>query len=1500
MIYRIPVLAGLNLHRPEIEKKSRCIVQMKDSQTILSSLANTDTRARSNRTTGEGTKTFAFDRSYWSFNRSDGHYTGQAGLFTDLGQPLLENAFKGYNNCIFAYGQTGSGKSYSMMGFGEESGIIPRICCSMFEQIERNQADKNLKYTVEVSYLEIYNERVRDLLNPATKGNLKVREHPSTGPYVEDLASLVVRSFKEIENLMDEGNKARTVAATNMNETSSRSHAVFTLTLTQRIHDVETSVDTEKVAKISLVDLAGSERANSTGATGARLKEGAEINRSLSTLGRVIAALADLSTGKKRNTSIIPYRDSVLTWLLKDSLGGNSLTAMIAAISPADINYEETLSTLRYADSAKRIKNHAVVNEDPNARMIRELKEELAQLRSKLISSDPTSPEVEGYRKPDAPLEQQFVSITQPDGELKQVSKADIVEQLGQSEKLYRDLNQTWEEKLVKTEKIQREREAALEELGISIEKNFVGLSTPKKMPHLVNLSDDPLLAECLVYNLKPGVTTLGNASSSLNIDIRLNGTRILDRHCTFTNYDDMVFLAPIESASVLVNGTKIEKQKRLRSGYRIIIGDFHIFRFNNPQEARAERAEQVYSDERRQSVIDGRPLSSLSIMSLADKVKSANNSTDTEERSNPNKTLSPTSPSTGNVGSSDGDAQENKPVAIAADNISPSPSLTSRAELQSTKDNNAVPKEGTSKAESQNSPNLELASTDPHAAESEKAQIEEKNDVLDGMKRETLSGRKQNPFNTKETKLILKVLNIWKQRKDVAMGEEIFKNVSLLKEAQILSQILHEDLHFQFTVVDSESLTLSSYDMVLNKISSNMDEELEIKAKPCVAVRVSNFRKLIINVWSLERLRRHVRLMRQIHQYTHNPEYLQHLRVENEISGPCLPTYSHIGDADVPLTAVFDLCVRDLNVEVTSPHTFAVIGMLKLSLEPSSVQGASQAFGFNVILHEMSGFTESEGTDVHAQIYMMGSTEDGGASSTQQISGFNEHPLQFGSVHSMRIATDQRRNTSLRVSVFARVSKVHIEKLISWDNIRDVETMSQSIDGSGSRLAESAYIAEEQHELFTRIQILEISENGDYSPSEVMYSGMVKDDVFHLRQGLQRRIKVKLVQNSARQWDWEGMTNLKMSKVRLLDLKGTVMQMENINSEVDLKILSTPATLRNSDGTCEAGFVCQWDSSAHGSPILDKVTLENYNVQATLSWQVLCENATRPSLFSVDLTFKIRSRFYLQHTSLFSQLWRPTKPKTSKTGIFVANVRPATLNRLSDLWRAKVDVYINGEEVLTDWMPRMASLVEDYLSNISRRQRILDLESVQSQVSRQAKESGFVKENAGETFDKRQEELLKRVLRLWKTESKEGSHILKGIVTPPEDAARSAEEANRLARGKVFVSVQFVQRNPITCKSGYVMMPDRSSTRWLKRFIELRIPYIHVFSVSSGEELNAINLTHSRIDHQPQIERILSLKESSIFAIYAPHNSYLFFARTEQEKIEWIISINQIYSRDL
>jgi hypothetical protein len=314
-------------------------------------------------------KSFTFDNSFWSHSKDDRHYAHQEDVYNSLGEGFLDHNFEGYHTCIFAYGQTGSGKSYTMMGTPEQPGLIPRTCEDLFQRIEAAQNDTpNISYHVRVSYFEVYNEHVRDLLVPVVPNQapyyLKIRESPIEGPYVKDLTEMPVRNFGEILRYMKAGDASRTTASTKMNDTSSRSHAVFTIMLKQIHHDMETDETTERSSRIRLVDLAGSERAKSTEATGARLREGSNINKSLTTLGRVIAALADPKQGRpgKRSKDIVPYRDSILTWLLKDSLGGNSKTAMIACIAPSD--YEETLSTLRYADQAKRIRTRAVVNQD--------------------------------------------------------------------------------------------------------------------------------------------------------------------------------------------------------------------------------------------------------------------------------------------------------------------------------------------------------------------------------------------------------------------------------------------------------------------------------------------------------------------------------------------------------------------------------------------------------------------------------------------------------------------------------------------------------------------------------------------------------------------------------------------------------------------------------------------------------------------------------------------------------------------------------------------------------------------------------------------------------------------------------------------------------------------------------------------------------------------------------------------------------------------------------
>ncbi|XP_030873330.1 kinesin-like protein KIF1A isoform X14 [Leptonychotes weddellii] len=595
----------------EMSRDSKCIIQMSGSTTTIVNPKQPK----------ETPKSFSFDYSYWSHTSpEDINYASQKQVYRDIGEEMLQHAFEGYNVCIFAYGQTGAGKSYTMMGKQEkdQQGIIPQLCEDLFSRINDTTND-NMSYSVEVSYMEIYCERVRDLLNPKNKGNLRVREHPLMGPYVEDLSKLAVTSYNDIQDLMDSGNKARTVAATNMNETSSRSHAVFNIIFTQKRHDAETNITTEKVSKISLVDLAGSERADSTGAKGTRLKEGANINKSLTTLGKVISALAEMDSGpnknkKKKKTDFIPYRDSVLTWLLRENLGGNSRTAMVAALSPADINYDETLSTLRYADRAKQIRCNAVINEDPNNKLIRELKDEVTRLRD-LLYAQGLGDITDTNTVPGGPKLTNALVGMSPSSSLSALSSRaasvsslherilfapgseEAIERLKETEKIIAELNETWEEKLRRTEAIRMEREALLAEMGVAMREDggTLGVFSPKKTPHLVNLNEDPLMSECLLYYIKDGITRVGREDAERRQDIVLSGHFIKEEHCVFRSdsrggSEAVVTLEPCEGADTYVNGKKVTEPSILRSGNRIIMGKSHVFRFNHPEQARQER----------------------------------------------------------------------------------------------------------------------------------------------------------------------------------------------------------------------------------------------------------------------------------------------------------------------------------------------------------------------------------------------------------------------------------------------------------------------------------------------------------------------------------------------------------------------------------------------------------------------------------------------------------------------------------------------------------------------------------------------------------------------------------------------------------------------------------------------------------------------------------------------------------------------------------------------
>lgn len=342
----------------------------------------------------------------------------------------------------------------------------------------------------------------------------------------------------------------RTTASTQMNDTSSRSHAIFTITFAKAgfIEDMPS----ETVSKIHLVDLAGSERCNATGATGQRLKEGGHINKSLVTLGSVISALAEQSQSTNLKKSVyIPYRDSILTWLLKDSLGGNSKTIMIAAISPADCNYSETLSTLRYANRAKNIINKPTINEDPNVKLIRDLRDEIKKLKTMLTGGEE-------------------IRLLMPEKVFEDILKKEAQEKV---------LTEEWTEKWREAQNILRQQKA----LGLRM--SGVGVVLDSEVPHLIGIQDD-ISTGVTLYSLKEGETFIGSDNATKVQDIILNGVGINPEHCSIRLENGIATIYPNSNAQCWLNAYLIDEPTRISQGDILLLGRTNMFRYNNPMEA--------------------------------------------------------------------------------------------------------------------------------------------------------------------------------------------------------------------------------------------------------------------------------------------------------------------------------------------------------------------------------------------------------------------------------------------------------------------------------------------------------------------------------------------------------------------------------------------------------------------------------------------------------------------------------------------------------------------------------------------------------------------------------------------------------------------------------------------------------------------------------------------------------------------------------------------------
>ncbi|XP_026966038.1 kinesin-like protein KIF1B isoform X8 [Sagmatias obliquidens] len=1359
----------------ETSKESKCIIQMQGNSTSIINPKNPK----------EAPKSFSFDYSYWSHTSpEDPCFASQNRVYNDIGKEMLLHAFEGYNVCIFAYGQTGAGKSYTMMGKQEESqaGIIPQLCEELFEKINDN-CNEEMSYSVEVSYMEIYCERVRDLLNPKNKGNLRVREHPLLGPYVEDLSKLAVTSYTDIADLMDAGNKARTVAATNMNETSSRSHAVFTIVFTQKKHDTETNLSTEKVSKISLVDLAGSERADSTGAKGTRLKEGANINKSLTTLGKVISALAEVSK-KKKKTDFIPYRDSVLTWLLRENLGGNSRTAMVAALSPADINYDETLSTLRYADRAKQIKCNAVINEDPNAKLVRELKEEVTRLKDLLraqglgdiidtsmgsLTSSPSSCSLNSQVGLTSVTSIQERIMSTPGGE-------EAIERLKESEKIIAELNETWEEKLRKTEAIRMEREALLAEMGVAIREDggTLGVFSPKKTPHLVNLNEDPLMSECLLYYIKDGITRVGQADAERRQDIVLSGAHIKEEHCIFRSErnnsgDVIVTLEPCERSETYVNGKRVAQPVQLRSGNRIIMGKNHVFRFNHPEQARAER-EKTPSAETPSEPVDW----TFAQRELLEK-QGIDMKQEMEKRLQEMEILY-------------------KKEKEEADLLLEQQRLDYESKLQ------ALQKQ------------VETRSLAAETTEEE----EEEEEV---------------PWTQHEFELAQWAFRKWKSHQFTSLRDLLWGNAVYLKEANAISVELKKKVQFQFVLLTD---TLYS-PLPPELLPTEMEKTQEDRPFPrtVVAVEVQDLKNGATHYWSLAKLKQRLDLMREM--YDRAGEMASSAQDESETtmtgSDPFYDRFHWfklVGRAFVYLSNLLypvplihrvavvsekgevrgflRVAVQAIAADEEAPDygsgirqsgtakisfdneyfnqsDFSSVAMTRsgLSLEELRiVEGQGQSSEVITPPEEISRMNDLDlksGTLLDGKMVMEGFSEEIGNHlklgsaftfrvTVLQASGilpeyadifcqfnflhrhdeaFSTEPLKnngrgspLGFYHVQNIAVevtesfvDYIKTKPIVFEVFGHYQQhpLHLQgqelnsppqpsrrffpppmPLSKPVPATKLNTMSKTSLGQSMS----------KYDLLVWFEISELEPTGEYIPAVVDHTaGLPCQGTFLLHQGIQRRITVTIIHEKGSELHWKDVRELVGGRIR----NKAEVDEATVDAILSLNIISAKylKSSHNSSRTFYR-FEAVWDSSLHNSLLLNRVTPYGEKIYMTLSAYLELDHCIQPAVITKDVCMVFYSRDAKispprSLRSLFGSGYSKSPDSNRVTGIYELSLckmadtgSPGMQRRRRKILDTSV-AYVRGEENLAGWRPRGDSLILEHQWDLEKLELLHEVE---------------------------------------------------------------------------------------------------------------------------------------------------------------------------------------------
>uniref|UniRef100_A0A8C2WK97 plus-end-directed kinesin ATPase n=1 Tax=Cyclopterus lumpus TaxID=8103 RepID=A0A8C2WK97_CYCLU len=1473
----------------EMGKDSKCIIQMQGkTTTILNPKAPK-----------EPAKTFSFDYSYWSHTTpEDTSFASQNLVYNDIGKEMLAHAFEGYNVCIFAYGQTGSGKSYTMMGRQEEGqeGIIPMVCALELIILFCVCCPHSI---IPVRLTSIILETRFPLIGvkPSDDNN---QDH--------ELSINITKVIKQQPYVRPD----RTVAATNMNETSSRSHAVFTIVFTQKKHDSETDLSTEKVSKISLVDLAGSERADSTGATGTRLKEGANINKSLTTLGKVISALAEVvSSKKKKKTDFIPYRDSVLTWLLRENLGGNSRTAMVAALSPADINYDETLSTLRYADRAKSIKCNAVINEDPNNKLVRDLKDEVARLKELLraqglgdildsefnaittghtastatlrnnknryliasenqrpghfstapigsLTASPSSGSLcnQGLLQSVTSIQERIMST--PGGE-------EAIERLKESEKIIAELNETWEEKLRKTEAIRMEREALLAEMGVAIREDggTLGVFSPKKTPHLVNLNEDPLMSECLLYYIKDGITRVGQADAERRQDIVLSGAHIKEEHCIFRserNANVIVMLVPCEGSETYVNGKRVEDSIQLRSGNRIIMGKNHVFRFNHPEQARAER--------------------------------------------------------------------EKTPTAETP--VEPVDWTFAQREL--------LEKQGIDMKQE-----MEKRLTEMEILY--KKEKEEADQLLEQQRLVSLSqGHRHNyrnnqnqqphermPWTQHEFELAQWAFRKWRYHQFTSLRDQLWGNAVYLKEANAISVELKKKVQFQFVLLTD---TLYS-PLPPELLPSEPEKERDSRPFPrtVVAVEVQDLKNGATHYWSLDKLKQRLEQMREMYDRAGEMASTNQEDGEGTLTGND-PFYDRfhwfklVGRAFVYLS--------NLLYPVPLVHRVAIVtekgevrGFLRVGVQAIAADEEAPDYGsgvrqsgtakisfddeyfkkndFPATVMTRSGLSLEELRFVEGQ----GQSSELGNIAENKLSCGDGLPgqLEVGSIFTFRVTVLQANGVPPEYAdIFCQFNFLHRhDEAFSTEPLKNtgkgaplgfyhVQNISVEVTESFIEYIKSKPIVFEvfghyqqhplhfhvaatklntitksnlgqcvsKYDLLVWFEISELEPTGEYIPAVVDHSGGLPcNGTYLLHQGIQRRITVTLIHEKGSELHWKDVRELVVGRIR--------SKAEVDESAADAVLSLNIISAKNIKSEDLHDPVC----------IFGGQSLLFYLFALSSLFYLSLDHCIQPAIITKDICMVFYSRDAKispprSLRNLFGSGYSKTPDCNRVTGIYELGLckmsdsgSPGMQRRRRKILDTSV-AYVRGEENLAGWRPRGDSLILEHQWELEKMEQLHEV--------------GHNRLQSFTLFLTCQSYPLSphcvTCLRLL-------THTFNSEYNQVVNSISDCKVSNIL----LFFCSFF---RSVVSKKGFLSFMEPRSNSWVKHFVVVRRPYVFIYNSDKDPvERGVLNLSTAQVEYSEDQQAML--KTPNTFAVCTKHRGILLQANNEKDMNDWLYAFNPL-----